>query len=129
MASADATAAAAAAAAAAAPAAGAAKLACLCFTSPAAAAAPAAVVVRNKNQKYYSLARSPLRLPGRVGSMYSLATVRTLFWALRSEPIGTGVTEKVTKTFHSFLGSSSPVVAGVREPMEASCVGLTFVWW
>ena len=27
------------------------------------------------------------------------------------------VTEKVTKTFHSFLGSSSPVVAGVREPM------------
>ena len=51
-------------AAAAAPAAGAAKLACLCFTSPAAAAAPAAVVVRNKSQKYYSLARSPLRLPG-----------------------------------------------------------------
>lgn len=63
--------------------------------------------------------------------MYSLATVRTLFLALRSElcSIGTGVTEKVTKTFHSFLGSSSPVVAGVREPMEASCVGLTFVWW
>jgi hypothetical protein len=29
-----------------------------------AAAAPAAVVVRNKTQKYYSLARSPLRLPG-----------------------------------------------------------------
>ena len=59
LASADAT------AAAAAPAAGAAKLACLCFTSPAAAAAaPAAVVVRNKSQKYYSLARSPLRLPG-----------------------------------------------------------------
>ena len=57
LASADAT------AAAAAPAAGAAKLACLCFTSPA-AAAPAAVVVRNKSQKYYSLARSPLRLPG-----------------------------------------------------------------
>ena len=56
LASADAT------AAAAAPAAGAAKLACLCFTSP--AAAPAAVVVRNKSQKYYSLARSPLRLPG-----------------------------------------------------------------
>ena len=27
-------------------------------------AAPAAVVVRNKSQKYYSLARSPLRLPG-----------------------------------------------------------------
>ena len=49
--------------------------------------------------------------------MYSLATVRTLFLALRSElcSIGTGVTEKVTKTFHSFLGSSSPVVAGVRE--------------
>ena len=67
LASADATAAAAASAdataAAAAPAAGAAKLACLCFTSPA-AAAPAAVVVRNKSQKYYSLARSPLRLPG-----------------------------------------------------------------
>ena len=41
--------------------------------------------------------------------MYSLATVRTLFLALRSElcSIGTGVTEKVTKTFHSFLGSSS----------------------
>ena len=57
LASADAT------AAAAAPAAGAAKLACLCFTS-AAAAAPAAVVVRNKSQKHYSLARSPLRLPG-----------------------------------------------------------------
>ena len=57
LASADAT------AAAAAPAAGAAKLACLCFTSPA-AAAPAAVVVRNKSQKYYSMARSPLRLPG-----------------------------------------------------------------
>ena len=56
LASADAT------AAAAAPAA---KLACLCFTPPAAAAAaPAAVVVRNKSQKYYSLARSPLRLPG-----------------------------------------------------------------
>ena len=36
----------------------------------------------------------------------------------------TGVTEKVTKTFHSFLGSSSPVVAGVREPMGASRVGL-----
>ena len=51
--------------------------------------------------------------------MYSLATVRTLFSALRSElcSIGTGVTEKVTKTFHSFLGSSSPVAAGVREPM------------
>ena len=33
--------------------------------------------------------------------MYSLATVRTLFLALRSElcSIGTGVTEKVTKTF------------------------------
>ena len=60
LASADATAAAAAAA----PAAGAAKLACLCFTPPPAAAAPAAVVVRNKGQKYYSLARSPLRLPG-----------------------------------------------------------------
>ena len=30
----------------------------------AAAAVPAAVVVRNKSQKYYSLARSPLRLPG-----------------------------------------------------------------
>ena len=106
MASADATAAAAAAAAAA-PAAGAAKLACLCFTSPA-AAAPAAVVVRNKNQKYYSLARSPLRLPGRVGSMYSLATVRTLFWALRSElcSIGTGVTEKVTKTSMSHCRNS-----------------------
>ena len=29
-----------------------------------AAAAPAAVVVRNKTQKYYSLAHSPLRLPG-----------------------------------------------------------------
>ena len=54
LASADATAAAAPAA----------KLACLCFTPPAAAAAPAAVVVRNKSQKYYSLARSPLRLPG-----------------------------------------------------------------
>ena len=52
LASADATAAAAPAA----------KLACLCFTP--AAAAPAAVVVRNKSQKYYSLARSPLRLPG-----------------------------------------------------------------
>ena len=24
--------------------------------------------------------------------------------------MGTGVTEKVTKTFHSFLGSSSPVL-------------------
>ena len=38
--------------------------------------------------------------------MYSLATVRTLFLALRSElcSIRTGVTEKVTKTFHSFLG-------------------------
>ena len=58
--------------------------------------------------------------------MYSLATVRTLFLALRSElcSIGTGVTEKVTKTFHFFLGSSSPVAAGVREPMGASCVGL-----
>ena len=57
--------------------------------------------------------------------MYSLATVRTLFLALRSElcSIGTGVTEKVTKTFHSFLGSSSPVIAGVREPMGASWVG------
>ena len=43
--------------------------------------------------------------------MHSLATVRTLFLALRSElcSIRTGVTEKVTKTFHSFLGSSSPV--------------------
>ena len=66
--------------------------------------------------------------------MYSLATVRTLFLALRSElcSIGTGVTEKVTKTFHSFLGSSSPVAwwtAGVREPMGASCVGFTWVWW
>jgi len=29
-----------------------------------AAAAPAAVVVRNKTQKYYSLAHSPLHLPG-----------------------------------------------------------------
>ena len=28
------------------------------------AAAAAAAVVRNKSQKYYSLARSPLRLPG-----------------------------------------------------------------
>ena len=45
--------------------------------------------------------------------------MRTLFLALRSElcSIGTGATEKVTKT-SSFLGSSSPVVAGVREPME-----------
>ena len=39
------------------------------------------------------------------------------------------VIEKVTKTFHSFLGSSSPVSAGVREPMGASCVGFTWVWW
>ena len=41
-----------------------------------------------------------------------------LVLALRSElcSTGTGVTEKVTKTYHSFLGSSSPVVAGVREP-------------
>ena len=63
--------------------------------------------------------------------MYSLATVRTLFLALRSElcSIGTGVTEKVTKTFHSFLGSSSPVSAGVREPLGASCIGFTWVWW
>ena len=36
---------------------------------------------------------------------------KDLVLALRSElcSIGTGVTEKVTKTFHSFLGSSSPV--------------------
>ena len=64
--------------------------------------------------------------------MYSLATVRTLFSALRSElcSIGTGVTEKVTKTFHSFRGSSSPVAAGVREPMGASWVGLSWIeWW
>ena len=49
-----------------------------------------------------------------------------LVLALRSElcSIGTEVTEKVTKTFHFFLGSSSPVAAGVREPMGASCVGL-----
>ena len=64
--------------------------------------------------------------------MYSLATVRTLFSALRSElcSIGTGVTEKVTKTFHSFLGSSSPVDSGVREPVGASWVGLSWnEWW
>ena len=63
--------------------------------------------------------------------MHSLATVRTLFSALRSElcSIGTGVTEKVTKTFHSFLGSSSSVAAGVREPMEASWVGLSWIEW
>ena len=38
----------------------------LVLSSTAAAAAPAAAaaVVRNKSQKYYSLARSPLRLPG-----------------------------------------------------------------
>jgi hypothetical protein len=36
-----------------------------------AAAAPAAVVVRNKTQKYYSLARSPLRLPGSADIEYS----------------------------------------------------------
>ena len=49
--------------------------------------------------------------PLAVGSIYSLASVRTLFLALRSElcSIATGVTEKVTKTFHSFLGSSSPL--------------------
>ena len=54
--------------------------------------------------------------------MYSLATVRTLFSALRSElcSIGTGVTEKVTKTFHSFLGSSSPIDSGVRKPVGAA---------
>ena len=34
-----------------------------------AAAAPAAVVVRNKTQKYYSLAHSPLRLPGSADSL------------------------------------------------------------
>ena len=40
----------------------------------------------------------------------------------------TGVTEKVTKTFHSSLGSSSPVVAGVREPMGASRVVPWIEW-
>ena len=62
--------------------------------------------------------------------MYSLATVRTLYLALRSKlcSIGTGVTEKVTKTFHSFLGLSSPVSAGVREPMGASTYGGIMRW-
>ena len=79
LASADAT------AAAAAPAAGAAKLACLCFTSPAAAAAvPAAVVVRNKSQKYYSLARSPLRLLG------SADIVLAACWLLQKRESRTG---------------------------------------
>ena len=41
--------------------------------------------------------------------------------------VGTGVTEKVTKIDHSFLGLSSPVLfPGVREPSGASCVGLSF---
>ena len=39
-------------------------------------------------------------------------------------PVGTGVTEKVTKIDHSFLGLSSPVLfPGVREPSGASCRG------
>ena len=40
--------------------------------------------------------------------MYSLATVRVHCGGSKLCSIGTGVTEKVTKTFHSFLGSSSP---------------------
>ena len=58
--------------------------------------------------------------------MYSLATVKDLVLALRSElcSIGTGVTEKVTKSFHSFLGLSSPVSAGVREPMGHHALAL-----
>ena len=51
--------------------------------------------------------------------MYSLATVRTLFSALRSElcSIGTGVTEKVTKTFHSAEGQqpSKPTWVSVQD--------------
>ena len=54
--------------------------------------------------------------------MNSLATVRT-----RKVRAGTGVTEKVTKIDHSFLGLSSPVLfPGVRVPSGASCVGLSF---
>ena len=40
--------------------------------------------------------------------MYSLATVRVYCGGSELCSIGTGVTEKVTKTFHSFFGSSSP---------------------
>jgi hypothetical protein len=41
-----------------------------------AAAAPAAVVVRNKSQKYYSLAHSPLRLPGSADILVDQLTVK-----------------------------------------------------
>ena len=46
-----------------------------------AAAAPAAVVVRNKTQKYYSLARSPLRLPGSA-EIFFLSTFLKACWLL-----------------------------------------------
>ena len=39
--------------------------------------------------------------------MYSLATVRVFCGRFELRPVGTGVTEKVTKTYHSFFGLSS----------------------
>ena len=45
--------------------------------------------------------------PLRVGLMYSLATVRVLWGRSELCPVGTGVTEKVTETYHSFFGLSS----------------------
>ena len=39
--------------------------------------------------------------------MFSLATVRVFCGRFELCPVGTGVTEKVTKTYHSFFGLSS----------------------
>ena len=71
--------------------------------------------------------------PLRVGSMYSLATVRTVCGQFELCSVGTGNTEKVSKSNHSFLGLTSPDLrlpseaslrwSGVWEPSGASCAG------
>ena len=47
--------------------------------------------------------------------MYSLATVKVFCGRFELCPVGTGVTEKVTWTYHSFLGLSTPLLVTTME--------------
>ena len=63
------------------------------------------------------------------GSMYSLATVRVHCGGSELCSIGTGVTEKVTKTFHFFLGSSSPFWSPGTFGGTLGWFSLRIGWW
>ena len=55
--------------------------------------------------------------------MYSLATVKVFCGRFELCPVGTGVTEKVTWTYHSFLGLSTPLLVTTYGNIHSCAYG------